>query len=554
MTTPIPSLVNPSLFHIVHPIQTVSWKVTWTKADIDNALNQHDLGLFMSSGLLLDIMLRDDTLAAVTQKRILRLLKSDLILNNSELDKDGKFVNWLYDNIELFFPKHALSKLLLYGIFIGVGVAQVIWHHSDGVWYPDLQVFHPSHLTYRYYEEKFFVNTRDAGTVPVQEGVGNWVLHTPNGKVRGWLDGAIRSLAVPWLARQYAWTDWQKWSESYSMGIRKAVCPASSDEDVKARFYNQIANLGSETTVLLEQSASEGSYDKFDIDVLWPNSSNAAEGYLALMSKCESRYAIRLLGNNLTTEIGATGSYAASQTHDDAELSIIKGDAKSLGETLYRDVLRPFCLFHFGNPKWAPRISWEIEPNEDKKLLADTWFSLANAIEKLTTLGLPIDKKQMLLDNGVPVLPEINKDPSLLETKEPRSVMDSADATPDITSPSIGPKTIHASRNEQLIPESVVIKNEHEQDAIDTAIAGHKQIDKISELTISNINQLVKNETNDLSNIINNSNSLTDMKYNLINFYKKIDTKPVAEQLIESAQLAKLVGFNNIAQHKHGRK
>ena len=154
-----------------------------------------------------------------------------------------------------------------------------------------------------------WVNTMD-GIEEVVPGTGRWLLYTPFGEERGWLHGAVRSLALVWLAREFVRRDWLRWSETFSIGIRKAIVPANADDEAKDIFHRQVASLGSETTVLLQKPDSGVG---FDIDVLFPSAGDASGGFNALMDKLESRMAIRILGQNLSTEVSG-GSLAAASS------------------------------------------------------------------------------------------------------------------------------------------------------------------------------------------------------------------------------------------------
>lgn len=410
----MPSVATPSSrpsFRVYTPLPTVAWKNEWSKDEVDTALQNHEQGQFMQSALLADAMTRDDAFDAVLSTRILGLLALPRNVEPSlEVDprrgrKAARLIDEKYDQI---FPRSTLADLLKWGVLLGFALAQIVWHPSDDgtEWLPELQVWHPSFIYYRHDLRKFVALTTE-GPVVIHPGDGQWVLFTPFGTERGWMSGAIRSVAIPWLARLYAWRDWQRWSELYSLGVRKAIAPASADENEKERFFDQVSALGAETTVLLTQALSG---EKYDLEMLWPNSQGTADGFERLMNKCEARIAIRLLGQNLTTEV-QSGSLAAARVHENVKLELIQFDDRALSEDLRAQVLRPFCRFNFaGGDPLAPRLGRKTAPTEDRKNEADTLSGAASALAALLQAGVPVDIRAYAERFGVPLLAPPNED------------------------------------------------------------------------------------------------------------------------------------------------
>jgi len=400
-------------FHVHTPLPATVWKNDWTKAEVDDALRNHELGQFMSTALLADAMTRDDTFDAVLGTRVLGMLGLPRVVGPShEADprRSKKVARAIDDRFDTIFPRSTLAELLRWGILLGFALAQIVWRADDDgtEWTPELQVWHPSFVYYRHDVRAYFALTTD-GPVRIEPGNGQWLLYTPFGTDRGWMSGAVRSVSIPWLARSYTWRDWQRWSELYSMGVRKAIAPANADEGDKERFFNQVAALGSETTVLLTQALSG---EKFDLEVVWPDTSGSADGFERLMNKCESRIAIRVLGQNLTTEV-QSGSLAAARVHENVKADIIQFDARTLAEDLRAQVLRPYCRFNVpGGERFAPRLGWRTTPTEDRKNEADTALAAAQALAALLQSGVPLDVRAYAQRFGLPLTAPVGDDAS----------------------------------------------------------------------------------------------------------------------------------------------
>jgi len=392
-------------FRVYTPLPMVVWKNDWTKAEIDDSLQNHELGQFMASAMLADAMTRDDTFDAVLGTRVLGLLGLPRKVEPStEIDprKARKISREVDEHFDVMFPRSTLAELLKWGILMGFALAQIVWESDEAgtSWQPKLQVWHPSFVYYRH-DLRQYVALTSEGPVYVTPGDGHWLLYTPFGSDRGWMSGAVRSLAIPWLARLYCWRDWQRWSELYSMGVRKAIAPASANEEDKDRFFHQVVSLGAETTLLVTQALAG---EKFDLEMLWPNSQGTAAGFEALMNKCESRIAIRLLGQNLTTEV-RSGSLAAARVHENVKLELLQFDDRALSEALRDQVLRPHCRFNYpAGAALAPRLSRNTAPTEDRKNEAETVLAAANALAALQAAGVQVDLVAFAKRFGVPLV------------------------------------------------------------------------------------------------------------------------------------------------------
>lgn len=361
------------------------------------ALVQHELGYFQSSASLLDLMGRDDRITGLLSQRFNGLLGLPFDFDGKDEEASKPFVEALEDNGEWIrmAPRETIFELLRWGYGIGFGLAEKVWDLGDR-WIPSLKVWHPRFVQYRWETQSFWVTTMD-GPVEVAEG-NRWVIFTPYGKERGWMGGLIRSLALPWIIRQFTYRDWARYGEVHGLPIKKAIVPPEAGKKEKEEFARDLVRLASESLIVLPQG-EDG--DKFDVQLL-EAVALGHETFDKLISKCESSLAIAVVGQNLTSEVKG-GSYAAAQVHQNVRADIIRSDADAICKTLKRQLLDEWALYNHESTDDVPAPCFDTDPPEDLTAKSTTVSNVASAIASFHSSGAPVDFRKLLEDFNIPV-------------------------------------------------------------------------------------------------------------------------------------------------------
>ncbi len=325
-------------------------------------------------------MTRDDRVNGVLSTRVNALLGRPVQIAPANDSPRAKEIAEALEGVwEKMFPLDQLAALQRWAIHIGAAPAELLWDtDAAGAWVPTIKVWHPRYLYWRWDTYSFLIVTAD-GQLQLEPGDGKWVLLTPGGRhQRGWMSGTVRSLAIPWLIRTWAYRDWARYSEVHGQPTRKAIAPAEALKEDKDRFYREIRDIGSEPTVLLlRNEAGEG----FDYE-LEEAAAQTWDGFEALIGKTETSIAIAVLGQNLTTEGGP--HVGTADVQDEVRRDYLRADATSLAGALREQVIRPWCEFNYGDPELAPIPSWDVEPPKDHQAAA---LALETAGAALTTLN-----------------------------------------------------------------------------------------------------------------------------------------------------------------------
>jgi phage gp29-like protein len=375
-------------------LPAVSWSDWDNLGNVKKALRDLEAGDFSKAALLVDAMGRDDRIEGVFATRLDALHSLELDFSPpdgaEEDERAEKIAAECLRGWTRWFPESALRELRHWGLWLNAGIAQVVWKKGARL-EPTLQVWHPRHLRWDDSRGVYVVHTRER-PVDVERGTGQWVLYQPFGERRGWMRGLVRSLAVPWLVRQWGIRDWAGHSEAHGSPAKKAKLPPGSknSEDAK-RFVREVASLAKRSAIAVEQGRKSptGETPGYDVELL-EATADGHKVFAELLAYCDTSIAVRVKGSNLTTEVKG-GSFAAAQTHREVDNDKLRFDAETTSTCLHDDVLEPWAEWNHGDRALAPWASWDTEPPEDLKAYAESLDKLGDGLKKLGDAAVPVD-------------------------------------------------------------------------------------------------------------------------------------------------------------------
>lgn len=388
---------------------TTQWRTVDNVADYREIMIEHEQGFFMNSSVFWEEILTDDRAAAVVDTRIDGLLAADLEFVPVDERKKSKTLAdelggtdrtqddglWL----RMFDPDHA-KELLKWYLGLGFCYGPIVWDTRDGKWIPRVVPWHPRFVRWDWSRWQFAVTAWNEPVVYLPRtdenprSDGKWFVW---GGYRSWQNGLVRSLGVPYLDRTWNQRDAARRSEKYGMGIVKGLVPPGPDTEDKARFGQSLRNLGAEPTIVCPQG--ENGQPGFDVQMV----ETKGEGWQIFGDREKSlntNIAVRVLGQNLTTEVSGTGSLAAGKVHE-----LVRGDIKRADSRLFtkaRDQLLTWWAgYNMGDPDLAPypraQIAAPANPLEDAQEL----LTVVTAIEKAPP---ELDVTAILEAHGLPIL------------------------------------------------------------------------------------------------------------------------------------------------------
>jgi phage gp29-like protein len=203
-------------------------------------------------------------------------------------------------------------------------------------------------------------------------------VHRPRLKTGIPIRGGLARIAVwAYLFKAYTLKDWMAFVEVYGIPLRLGrYGPGATDEDIR-KLLNAVVNLGSDAAAVI--------HDSMKIDF-----QNAVEGtgnndlFKAAAEWWDRQISKLVLGQTASTE-GTPGKLGNEDAQDEVRQDLVKADAKHLGNTLNRDLVRPFIDLNFGPQTAYPRIVLHVPDPEDLKQLTE-------ALSRLVPLGLKVEQ------------------------------------------------------------------------------------------------------------------------------------------------------------------
>jgi phage gp29-like protein len=353
---PLSSATQATAKVVYRDIPLVVVQNAWAVDQARAALAAHMTGTFERSGQLCDSILGDDRVIATLGSRRAGLFGREIRFrpaNNSAAARevcDAWVAHW-----PQFAGDSSVALMSDYEVMMGFSDAQLLWDTSGVIWKPAMRPWHPRYVYWNWDVRKLVAISQD-GQRAIVPGNGKWVHHSRFGYERCWIRGAIRAIAEPFLGRHWARRDWFRWSEIHGIAMTLAETPMAADPVERAQFVSQLANRGSETTVLVGKGVDE--HNSYGVSLVEAQD-DAWQGFAGLTDNCDMAIVLALLFQNLTTEVRG-GSLAATTAHMDIRDSGIQDDNTAWRTTLHRDVARPFAFFNFGDADLAPWTEWDV--------------------------------------------------------------------------------------------------------------------------------------------------------------------------------------------------
>lgn len=369
---------------------------TWNAISVASAINGHERGQFTLSGRLADAVQRDPRVKSVLSTRVLGVAGLPFEwrwpIDYTPNAKDLAALEVLKTYWGQIATQSTIASILRNVVLMGFSISNVYWKLQGDIYIPELHPFHPSNIQFNIADWRFIAFTLAQGTATVDPTDPNWMVFSELDDRQPWMQGAIRSISLPWVQKNFALGDWRALSATHGMPIRKLMMPVESGtppEEDPQQFIQDIAlsaRVGA--PVLLPNGA--------DLQLMEVKN-NSSDIFKDGVDNANTDIAIAILGQNLAVEVKGA-SLAATRAHLQILQEYLEADCAMLSQVFHTQLLQDFYSINFGPDVVVPIPVWVSTPPEDieyvNKALKEHAIALnqlSTAMEGLKASGIPLD-------------------------------------------------------------------------------------------------------------------------------------------------------------------
>lgn len=176
---------------------------------------------------------------------------------------------------------------------------------------------------------------------------------------------------------------WVKMTEKYGMPFMIGKYDRSMNEKEKHSLLTALIDMVQDAVGVIPDDGS--------VEIIEAAGKGAsADIYEKLITKCENNISKSILGQTLTTDVGANGSYAAANVHNNVRIDIVNSD-KRLCENTINTLIQYINEINF-NDKDCPKCSIYDEKGIDQ--------TIAERDNKIYNTGVRFTKSYMMKTHG----------------------------------------------------------------------------------------------------------------------------------------------------------
>ena len=349
-----------------------------TPARLANILMAAEQGdMIAQAELFMDMREKDAHIDAELHKREMAVKKLDWSLEppRDATATEKKNTKLLEDLIRDELDIGGIRMDALDAIGHGYSCIELGWGRTlAGRWYPN-QVEHRSPTWFTCPpENRNTLHLRAASSsygVPLQPF--GWIAHQHKSRA-GYISrtGLYRSLAWPYLYKNYSVRDLAEFLEIYGLPIRIGKYPTTAGDKEKRDLLRTVLSLGHNAAGIIP--------DSMQLELATMTGGGSADGFKTMMDWCEAAESKAILGGTLTSQTGANGNRALGDVHNEVRLDIRDDDATQLDQTLGAHLVYPMAMLNglFADNRSPSFVSDTQEP-DDLALFADALPKLASA-------------------------------------------------------------------------------------------------------------------------------------------------------------------------------
>lgn len=467
-----------------------------TPERLARVLKEADQGdIYRQAELFEEIEEKDPHLFSLMQTRKNTVLGLDWeIIPYSDEERDQEIAQFVGDVLYNLQDLEDALLDLLDAIGKGFAVSEIMWAIEEGSAVPIA-------LKWRH-QKKFCYDDLDNLRLLTEENMSTGIEIPPNkfviNKYRARSGsparaGVHRVCVWMYLFKNFTVKDWIAFAEVYGMPIRLGKYEQGTSKEERDALMQAVMQIGSDAAGIISKGTEIEFIEAIKAD---------GDVFKNLAQFCNTEMSKAVLGQTLSSDIGDSGSYAASKTHAEVRQDILESDCKGLSKTIRRDLIRPLVLFNYGDYRRLPYLKFHFEKPEDQEKEAEKYKTLAE-------IGLPISTEHIYEKFGIPK-PEVGQEILTL---------------PKVSGSLLANKAVLQA-----------LKNPPDM------VSSQRTVDDLADKLLSSGAPVIKKLLAPYLEAIQNAADPEELKDELLGIYAKLDTSELQELLAQGTYVAELFG------------
>lgn len=182
---------------------------------------------------------------------------------------------------------------------------------------------------------------------------------------------------------------WATFNDKFGMPTAIGKYPTGASKEAKSALLDALRAIQQETAITIPEGMV--------VELLEAKRSGTVDTYDDFIQFMNGEISKAVLGQTLTTELaGPTGSFAASQTHQEVRLELVKADCDLLCEGINSQLIPPLVQMNFTGFSGFPKMWIRTEEEKDLNALSERDARLSQDV------GLPIAQSYFYATYGIP--------------------------------------------------------------------------------------------------------------------------------------------------------
>lgn len=385
---------NPELISKILP-ETIGKVKDWNKLANYTDLQYRDVRKLMS--LLKRIVEADRYLFGLFQTRKLAILGFDYKIDFPTEFQKSETEEKQLEQIRLRYQTAKIRKLgdtIINGRFFGMAAVRLFWTNtaSYGTIVTKKQDYDLTELDIDFESDGLvFIETNKNDETFRRKKFENpeghiFIRYNPIAGIDSYYVGSIARVNMIYcLLKYWEFWNWSKNNEKFADPLIYALYKTGSDKKEVQPILEGLAKLGTDSYAAFS--------DNVKINLLEAMRNSSAEAHKALIDQINTEMAVSVLGQQLTTEIGKVGSFAAAKVANFVRQDYLYADLLDAQDAFNQYLIADYRL-NYGEPRNGfPVFTYILDEKED-------FESNARIIAELKLAGIPMKKDEIYTKTG----------------------------------------------------------------------------------------------------------------------------------------------------------